>query len=136
MKKKNFDRPLLGLCVVCFVAAIACAVMKMWWGFIATSILTMAMASAARIKVERKTSIKEAAAVGIVYSLFSLVFFLAILAVVLGFLWVLFAFLNLVTFSEGTNPITELFHVAPFALWQIIAGMISLISALVVLAWK
>lgn len=136
MKKKNFDRPLLGLCVVCFVAAIACAVMKMWWGFIATSILTTGMASAARLKISKKISVKEAIGMGIVYSLFSLVFFITLLAVVLGLLWVLFTFLNWVTFSGMGNPIAEMFRLAPFALWQIIAGMISLISALVVLAWK
>lgn len=73
---------------------------------------------------------------GIVYSLFSLVFFITLLAVVLGLLWVLFTFLNWVTFSGMGNPIAEMFRLAPFALWQVIAGMISLISALVVLAWK
>ena len=73
---------------------------------------------------------------GIVYSLFSLVFFITLLAVVLGLLWVLFTFLNWVTFSGMGNPIAEMFRRAPFALWQIIAGMISLISALVVLAWE
>ena len=136
MKKKNFDRPLLGLCVVCFVAAIACAVMKMWWAFVVMSILTTGMASAARLKISKKISVKEAIGMGIVYSLFSLVFFITLLAVVLGLLWVLFTFLNWVTFSGMGNPIAEMFRLAPFALWQVIAGMISLISALVVLAWK
>ena len=100
------------------------------------SILTTGMASAARLKISKKISIKEAIGMGIVYSLFSLVFFITLLAVVLGFLWVLFALLNWVTFSGMGNPIAEMFRFAPFALWQIIAGMISLISALVVLAWK